>query len=612
MGIGWRSSQAQPQPGADVRWWREPGDPHSVVAAALQRMRTHQTDRGRLLERYRRLYGDLPQHGRGALLYQQTDANAAANGRLTLNVVKSVCNTARSDLVQSRPRPQFLTSGGDWSLQQRAKKLTKFVDGLFYTAGVDRIASRVGLDAIVYGDGAAKIYEAGGKIRVERVYPGELYVDERDGIDGEPRSLYQIKTLDRYVLAERFPDQEEEILTAARGRDEFNTGGTSDVTSDMLTVVEAWHLPSGPEADDGRHVICLQDATLLDEAWEDDSFPFAFLRWCDPLRGFWGTGVVEEIRGLQKEINRLLQSIQEAHYLGSQFKVFVPKSCKLTKSHLSNANGAVWEYDGPTAPHVEAAQVVHPEIYAQVENLVKKAYEIPGVSQLQAQAQKPAGLDSGESLRVYDDIGSKRFVDFGHAYEEFHLSIARLAIRLVRRLAADDPSYDVVFKDPKKRLVERIKWSEVDLDEESYELQTYPVSSLPKSPAGRMAAVNDMFSAQWIDGTEARRLLDFPDLDEANDLAQAPRDLVENLIDQILDAGTPVAVEPFFPHQLALSVGVPAYLLAKRQAVPEERLEMLRQYMEDSQAALQSAQAPAAPPPGPPPQAPPMPQANAA
>ena len=35
-------------------------------------------------------------------------------------------------MAKNRPKPLFLTSGGDYKLIRKAKKLTKFCDGIFY------------------------------------------------------------------------------------------------------------------------------------------------------------------------------------------------------------------------------------------------------------------------------------------------------------------------------------------------------------------------------------------------------------------------------------------------------------------------------------------------
>jgi hypothetical protein len=39
------------------------------------------------------------------------------------------------------------------------------------------------------------------------------------------------------------------------------------------------------------------------------------MRWSEALVGFFGVGLVEELLGIQREINKLLQQIQRGHHL---------------------------------------------------------------------------------------------------------------------------------------------------------------------------------------------------------------------------------------------------------------------------------------------------------
>ena len=65
-----------------------------------------------------------------------------------------------------------------------------------------------------------------------------------------------------------------------------------------MTVIESWHLPSGPDAGDGRHVITIPDVVLYSGEWEYDFFPFARLPYNRPLVGYWSRGLAESIEGV--------------------------------------------------------------------------------------------------------------------------------------------------------------------------------------------------------------------------------------------------------------------------------------------------------------------------
>lgn len=152
-------------------------------------------------------------------------------------------------------------------------------------------------------------------------------------------------------------------------------------------------------SNDGRHVIAIDNFTLLDEEWERDTFPFCFIRWTERLLGFWGQGLAEQLTGIQVEINKLLRNIQEQMHLATP-KVFVEAGSKISKAHINNEIWGIIEYAG-TPPTFYVPKTVSGEIFSHLDRLFSRAYEIAGVSVLAAQSKKPAGLESGVALREF-------------------------------------------------------------------------------------------------------------------------------------------------------------------------------------------------------------------
>jgi hypothetical protein len=572
----------------DLRWWREPGSPHATVERALNTIRGQQTARDAHTVHCLAMYGDLPVDGWSLGPGMAEIAPSPVYERLALNVVANVCDTLQAEVVQGRPRAMFLTNGADWTVQQEAQKMSKFSEGVFYETGTDELASQAALDALIFGTGVIKVLEQNGRVHHARVLPGEIYVDRVDGRYGKPRSLYQVHWMDRSVLAEKYPDQADEIEACAPPSGLWAVG--PDTVSDCLLVIEAWHLPSGKKAKDGRHVMTIGNATLVDEEWKTESFPFAFLRWKRPPIGFWGTGIVDQITGLQIEINRLCEDIRNAQALMGLYKIFVQRGSNIIKSQLDNEAGTIIEHDG-MPPTFATFQAVHPEVYQQLERWYRAAFEIIGVSQLAAQSQKPAGLDSGRALRVFIDNQSKRFVRFSREYEELHVELARQDVRLMTRLAENDNSYEVVYESGGES--DTIKWSGIHLDESQYVLKCFPISALPNTPAGRLAALQELFAAKILDRDAFMRLADFPDFDTERELLTAPRELIEKTCQRMICEGEYFPPESFMNLQLAMYIGGLHYQRARLRGVPEERLELLRKFIETAEDMIP------APPPQP-------------
>jgi hypothetical protein len=569
-------------------WWEEPSSTvHETLFGILRFFEQNQNYRSQANLRHMRLYGNLNILGLAAHNYAQSQVNAVE--RVSLNIIQSMCDTVTNKLGKNRPKPTFLVEGGDYALKRKAKHLDKFIQGQFYALNLYALGARVVLDSTVFGTGALKIYREGMEIKAERVFTDELQVDDTEALYGKPRSLYQTKSMPREVMVKLYPGFKREILEAEKA-DPFHAQHTN--LSNNIRVCEAWHLPSSPDAMDGRHVISIGTATLVSEPYTRSYFPFVFQRWNERLLGFWGQGLAEQLTGLQVEINKILMIIQRAFHLLGVPKVLIEASSKIVKAHINNEIGGIISYTG-MKPEVIAASPVAAELFNHLERLYQKAYEVAGISQLSAQAKKPEGLDSGKAIRTYNDIESERFILVGQRYEQLFMDATKQIIDLTREIAQEDPDYAVKVKGGK--FLETIRWKDIDLEEDQYQMQIFPTSMLSETPEGKLSDITDLIQAGFIDKPNALKLLDFPDLDGYMSLANAPIDDIENLISNIIEKGEYQPPEPFQDLSLGIKMMQSAYLRAKTDLVEEEKLELMRRWMSEAQAKL-SPPMPAPPP----------------
>jgi hypothetical protein len=115
--------------------------------------------------------------------------------------------------------------------------------------------------------------------------------------------------------------------------------------------------------------------------------------------------------------------------------------------------------------------------------------------------EKPAGLDSGEAQRVYHDIEGEGFSYAAKGYEAFRLDVASMQIDVVRDIFARRRSTTSCARRSPRRpcpgtaSCARSTGSNVQLEEDEYILRGYSTSSLPSTPAGRLATIQDMMRA---------------------------------------------------------------------------------------------------------------------
>jgi hypothetical protein len=579
------------------RWWlAEDKDLPDAVIATLKIMSEFSKEKQRQYQYSvsNRLYGN--QDLLGVTGFSSTKISDLSNGnktRITYNVIQSATDTLTSKICKNRPKAMFVTSGGDWKLQKQAKALEKFVDGVFYeNKFYTHVRKKNIVDSIVFGDGMAKVFAKDGRPCIERVNPRRIYTDWIESLNGAPRQMMQVDLVDRDVLIDCYPDLADKIRAASSAS--LDAVGLYSATSDQLMVVEAWHLPSGPDAGDGRHCIVVNGCTLYSEEWAKPYFPFAKLPFNERTEGYWSQGGAEQIQGTQLEINKIMWRISRSLDLGSTFKVWIKNGSKIVKEHINNELGTIINSDEP--PQYMTPPIVQPEIYARLQAVKQEAFELFGISQLSAQSQKPAGLDSGKALRTYANIESERFMTFGKADEQYILDCAYLIIECARDIVAEGGSLTV--KAQNKKVVEEINFKENDIEDSDFILKMFPVSNLPSDPEGRLQTIQEYMQAGLINPRMGRRLMDFPDLESMEDLQNAKEDYLHKILEKIIEEGEMTAPEPEDDLALAQELFLDYYAYAKVSGVDEERLELLRQFNDQTKQLMQAAMAPPPPAPG--------------
>lgn len=553
-------------------------DLFDTISAIVQ----NQKDRREVNLRSLRLYGSKDLGSMDA--FTANAITALPENRVKFNICSSVVDTVCARISKMKPSVTFLTEGGNWSLQRKAKNLQKFVHGLFYKNDIYRLHQKGFKACTVFDIGAIKHYVEGNEIKSEAVLSTELHVDETDAVYGDPRSLYQVKKVSKEYLSAQYPKEKAAIMMSTS--DITHNFRKNDEEEDYVTVVEAWHLPGSKKSKDGRHVIATDKVTLVDEPYKKDFFPFTFFQWADPLVGFYSQSLVERLTGNQVEINKMLRIIQKSFHLGSAFKVFLEYGSKVSKDHINNEIGSIVYYAG-NKPDFYVPQTVHPEYFRHLDWLVRSSFEEIGVSQMSATSKIPAGIDagSGRALREYNEMESERFVLVAQAYEASFLQTARIYISLAQDMAK--AGVDLEVKAESKKFLKSIKWSEIDLEDNEYMIQMFPASSLPRTPAGRLAYVQELIQAGFVDMDFARRLLDFPDIDQYSTLKTAPLDNILYTIEKVLDDGEFVTPEPFQNLDLGIMLMQEAYLKALNDGAPEEHLDMARRWIKQAKTLKQ-------------------------
>lgn len=584
----------------ELSWWEEEGTAMArAVCAAAAQLRNEQQHRWAAMELAFCLYDDASGSDLSVtdFSFQVLDSES----RTPLNLVRSCCDTVQAELIQSRLRAQCSPTSNDWSTRLRCRKMTKFLQAVFAKEAVDRTAAAVILDALVHGTGIARPVVEDGRVCIDRIPPWEAWVDADEARYGAPRTLYLTRYMHRSVLKARYPDAADQIDAARSyiGRKRGKVG------AGMVAIVEAWHLPSSDSADDGKHVIAV-DADgdpLFVEDWKLPDFPLAFLRWKEPQQGFWGQGLAGELVEVQAELNEATYNVQVGHDYHAHTHILASRASGLNPEAMTNEAGKVWWYNGNQPPQALVFPAVSPEVYVWIKDLIAWGYQLSGVSSAAARSERPAGLSTGRAIQMNADLQTRRFINPQRALEQWTLDLSERVVDVVAHAAKTGQGGKLKATFAGKHYDEPIDWKDVALDRDSFRIRIDPVSALPQTPAGRSDYIQGLIgSGQAAQvGAPEWALRDLQDLalEAFQQTVTVAWDLVDKICEDILDKGEDGyrQPEPFFNLSVCLLVGVTTYQTWTLWDVPEDRRDVLRDWLDAVRVELERAAPPAPPPP---------------
>lgn len=559
------------------------------VFSIVKRINANQSYRSLNNLRFSRLYANSEVLGlKPGNHARVADPKTFMTNRVTYNVVKANIDSACARISKEKPRPIYITEGGSWTLQQKSKRLSQYVQGVFSDIGTGTgenksmygIGRQAFRDACLWGTGPTHFYTVDNKIKAKRVMSDEIIIDDEEGFYGNPRQMFRQRFEFKEVLKAKYPDK-------AKFIDEcdpvLDTSNGLRISNDLIEVIDSWRLPSSEGGTDGRYAVCINNCTLnakgkekSNTSYAKDYYPFLFQRWSSRPTGFYGQGLAEELIGIQLEINKILRVIAISQHLTSVPQVWLEMTNMNNPKQINNEIGGQKYYRGQP-PIFTTNQAVNPELYAHLERLYQRSFEISGTSQLSATGQKPAGLDAGVALREYRDIEQERFSMQQNMYEDYFMDASAMILDMSRDLSKEGLDPVVQYRDGNS--MKKISFKDVDIADDKFVCRAYPTNFLPSTPAGKMQTVQEMVQGGMYTQEEGLDLLDFPDLQKTNNLKLAPKKDIYKIIEFMIEKKKLISPEPYMNLQLAKTLSQSYYLNGKCDDMPQDIQEILRQFM---------------------------------
>ena len=420
-----------------------------------------------------------------------------------LNVIKSAIDSIVSKISTAHCRPFINTVKGSFKTIQICKQLQIFFDYFFEEKNIpSKIVSAL-LNACVFDKGHIYIDETSGDIL--SVQPWNVYTRQSEGDD--PKSCYI-----------EFPNKSVDSL------DKVTFGLLTDDEKKTLYVNVGYFYDAKTRT---KAILVNRSIRKIFEI-EFSEIPLVTIHYTNPIIGNGCLSVADMLRGIQKEIDELMKRVSDASILNPALTFFVSNASSIKVGQLNNKVGNIVQYNAPVGERpVETASnpFIADQYITLLDNLMEKAYNMVGISQLSAQGKKPTGLDSGVALATQADIESDRFQVLLDQYIQMFTDTAKKIIKVFEK------TKDVV--EP-SRYALRITWGEVSKEYDKMRIQFSCADSLSKDPSEKLKQLQTLAQAGIIPATQIASLLELPDINRGYSVANNAFNATMTLIDSCI------------------------------------------------------------------------------
>lgn len=479
----------------------------------------------------------------------------------SLNVIKSVVDTLVSKIATSKVRPFINTLNGSYKEMQTALQAQQFFDIFYEEQNVHMTVSKAFEDACIFDTGV--IYIDKENHCIKKCLPWQVYV--------RPAELVYNKLTRIYYKQADFPVTllPEDITAKFKKKVEYTDYG---IYYDTFNKVKA-HIIAG-------HVV-------KTETWEFDVLPFVFLYYNKPNIGTTSLSVVDILYTLQNEIDMLVAKISAAAELTPGNTILLPEGGSVKATQLNNGVGNVLTYR-PT-PNMTGSPVtvatpafIDGQYQYLLDDLIQRAYELVGISQLSAMSKKPAGLDSGVALSTMESLEADRFETQLKQVINAYVDIARTCVEL---FDGD------ILPDNNRRL--SINWNDIRKANDSLKIQFSAADALSKDPSVKLQQLQALAQSGIIPQSRIASLMELPDIQSGFSLANNAVNAVYSVINDCIENDN-FELPTYVPFTLLKEeiINVQLSLKAankKGNAEDIEKLEKLYSIVEDKELEFQKS-----------------------
>jgi hypothetical protein len=598
------------RPRVALPWWEaEKGHVHEYLQSYIDTILQQNNLRFQDYVRFAGLYGNWNAVPLIGSFLATGIPYSGAFRRVAFNMTQSMVDTVTNQRSSEYGRLQVTSVDGDYEQYMIAKMATMALRNEFESQDIEYKFYGVVRDALLFGRGLGTVDKIDGlgtgkpaRPMARRQFAPEVVVDPFENcVDSWPFSFDLSRYVSRVSLERKYPQYADKIVSAI-----------SDPASylrvrgdDNVRVDEAWTpLRDGKP---GRHVVCISGATLLDEEYHYEEPPFVSMAWNPPEMGWYGRGLVDQLMGLQQEVNTLLEIIHEAHKFFAHPFMLVEQNSNFNPKHVQNVPARILTYqhnNEGSRPQIISSQMIAPEVYQHLERCYQKAYEIAGINPYVAQAKTMQRLESSKAQRSMQDMNDQRHFFFARQCEEMVEKWAKLWVRVA---AECDEENGYATRMPVSAYFPKFHWSKVRSALDNFEVKMGTVNPLMGKTSEDLQEIQEAMQMAQLTPTQFRQYLDNPDVQRNARLVSASDDYIDWAIHYMtVDPGEALQPNQYADNKAAIVACIQHYLVGERLGWPSKAPkapENLLNYIEGCKQALmadqlEQAQAGAGMPPG--------------
>ena len=450
-------------------------------------------------------------------------AKSKGKEQLIINRIKAVCRTEMSKFLSKKPGASVVPATADDADQAAAEAAEQIWESISQRKKLERTLSQTIFWMVVTGTGFTKVYwddevlDSDAQVMGDVVYgavdPYKLFFPDLNcwDISDQPymfhayaRPTEELKI--RYaaelegITLKPTCKESDTILQAAFA----NPRAHEKKEFDSNMVYELWIKPGVSELiPNGGRIVLIEDTMVAADIegipYEHGEFPFAMFKHI-PTGRFYGSSVIEELIGLQKEYNELRSTIKEAGNKMGKPQLVAPKGA-VSASRITNEIGLLIEYKlGTAPPQPMTVGTLPPYMLEQQDRILADIEDISGQHQV-TKGSVPPGLTAASAISYLQEADdSFLFTSYANVEDAYEV-IARQTLQLVAQYW-DAPRLVKVSGDTQAFNVGMYSGADI---RNGLDIRIEKGSALPQSKAAKQAFIMDMMVNQFIpveDGLE--------------------------------------------------------------------------------------------------------------